>query len=87
MVNETLVDPSRGMQMDTLLASLRLAELGIGVALARSSMVEDMLADGRLVEPFALRIPASESFYLVRKSGTELSTEATIFLDWLERQR
>ena len=71
MVNDVEVDPSRGMQLDTLLASLRLAELGVGVALARSSMVEDMLADGRLVEPFDLRIPASESFYLVRKSGTE----------------
>lgn len=86
MVNDVEVDPSRGMQLDTLLASLRLAELGVGVALARSSMVEDMLADGRLVEPFELRIPASESFYLVRKSGTELSAEATVFFDWLERQ-
>lgn len=86
MVNETDVDPSRGMQLDTLLASLRLAELGVGIALARSSMVEDMLADGRLVEPFALRIPASESFYLVRKSGTALSLEAMSFFDWLERQ-
>ena len=47
MINEDLVDPSRGMQLDTLLASLRLAELGVGVALARSSMVEDMLADGK----------------------------------------
>ncbi|ETI59778.1 LysR substrate-binding domain-containing protein [Marinomonas profundimaris] len=86
MVNETDVDPSRGMQLDTLLASLRLAELGVGIALARSSMVEDMLADGRLVEPFELRIPASESFYLVRKSGTALSLEAMSFFDWLERQ-
>jgi LysR family glycine cleavage system transcriptional activator len=74
------------MQLDTLLASLRLAELGVGVALARSSMVEDMLADGRLVELFDRRIPASESFYLVRKSGTDLSPEAMLFFDWLERQ-
>ncbi len=86
MINEDLVDPSRGMQLDTLLASLRLAELGVGVALARSSMVEDMLADGRLVELFDQRIPASESFYLVRKSGTDLSPEAMLFFDWLERQ-
>lgn len=86
MVNDEQVDPSRGMQLDTLLASLRLAELGVGVALARSSMVEDMLADGRLIEPFDIRIPASESFYLVRKSGTDLSSEATLFFDWLERQ-
>lgn len=86
MINEESVDPSRGMQLDTLLASLRLAELGVGVALARSSMVEDMLADGRLIELFDKRIPASESFYLVRKSGTDLSPEAVLFFNWLERQ-
>ncbi|TPE46491.1 LysR family transcriptional regulator [Maribrevibacterium harenarium] len=85
MANEERVDPAHGMQLDTLLASLRLAEVGVGVALARSSMVEDLLASGQLVEPFSLRVPASESFYLVQKSGTDLSYEAGIFFDWLER--
>ena len=85
MANEEQVDPAHGMQLDTLLASLRLAEVGVGVALARSSMVEDLLASGQLVEPFSLRVPASESFYLVQKSGTDLSYEAGLFFDWLER--
>lgn len=49
-----------------LVATLRMAELGLGVALARSSLVEDLLQEGRLVAPFAQRIEASESFYLVR---------------------
>lgn len=78
------VDSSRGMQLDTLLASLRLAELGMGVALARSSMVEDMLADGKLIEPLAARVPAGESFYLVQQSGQPQSAEVTAFVDWLE---
>ncbi|MGB2221748.1 LysR substrate-binding domain-containing protein [Neptunomonas sp.] len=85
MMNEETVDPSRGMQLDTLLASLRLAELGVGVALARSSMVEDLLASGQLVAPFSHRVPASESFYLVRYSGQEVSPEAALFIDWLSR--
>ncbi|SBT18455.1 Glycine cleavage system transcriptional activator [Marinomonas gallaica] len=85
MMNETRVDPSRGMQLDTLLASLRMAELGMGIALARSSMVEDMLSDGRLVAPLTEQVEASESFYLVQRSGKTLSVEAHIFLDWLER--
>lgn len=87
MMNETTVEPSRGMQLDTLLASLRLAELGVGVALARSSMVEDALAEGRLVEPLSERLCASESFYLVRRSAHELPQEAAVFVDWLESLR
>ena len=87
MVNEEGVQAARGMQLDTLLASLRLAELGVGVALARSSMVEDLLASGTLVELFDdLRVPASESFYLVNRSGRDLPPDAAVFLNWLERQ-
>lgn len=84
MQHETLVDPSKGMQLDTMLAALRLAELGMGVALARSSMVEEMLADGRLVAPLAERVAAGESFYLVQRAGRQLSNEALEFWQWLE---
>ena len=37
------VDSSSGLQFDTLVSTLRMAELGLGVALARSSLVEDLL--------------------------------------------
>lgn len=83
MVGEQKVDPSKGMQVDTLLASLKMAELGMGVALARSSMVEELIADGKLVELFDNRINASESFYLVHKAGVELSQDVQVFLAWL----
>jgi len=77
------VDSSSGLQFDTLVATLRMAELGLGVALARSSLVEDLLREGRLVAPFAQRIEASESFYLVRGLGEALSTDAQAFSHWL----
>ncbi|MCE4058385.1 LysR substrate-binding domain-containing protein [Pseudomonas sp. Au-Pse12] len=80
------VDSSRGMQFDTLISTLRMAELGQGVALARSSMVADMLADGRLVEPFEQRIEASESFYLVRGADAEQHPDALKFSTWLVEQ-
>ncbi len=57
-----------------------------GIALARSSMVEEMLQDGRLVEPFTQRIEASESFYLVRGSGAEQHPDAVMFSTWLVEQ-
>jgi LysR family glycine cleavage system transcriptional activator len=77
------VDYSSGMQFDTLVSTLRMAELGMGVALARSSLIEDQLQDGRLVAPFAQRIEASESFYLVRGLGEALSPDAQAFANWL----
>lgn len=80
------VDSSVGMQFDTLVSTLRMAELGQGLALARSSMVEDMLNEGKLVAPFGQGIEASESFYLVRRSGAELHGAAAVFFDWLVRQ-
>jgi LysR family glycine cleavage system transcriptional activator len=80
------VDSSRGMQFDTLISTLRMAELGQGVALARSSMVADMLTDGRLVEPFEQRIEASESFYLVRGADAEQHPDALKFSTWLVEQ-
>lgn len=77
------VDSSSGLQFDTLVSTLRMAELGLGVALARSSLVEDLLQEGRLVAPFAQRIEASESFFLVRGLGEALSPDAQAFSHWL----
>ncbi|MCW4631167.1 LysR substrate-binding domain-containing protein [Marinomonas rhodophyticola] len=74
------VDSSMGMQFDTLVSTLRMAELGQGVALGRSSMVQEMLSEGKLVAPFGQTVEASESFYLVRRSGAQLHHAANVFL-------
>jgi LysR family glycine cleavage system transcriptional activator len=80
------VDSAAGLQFDTMISTLRMAELGQGIALARSSMVEETLLSGILVEPFNLRIEASESFYLVRNSGAEPHPDAVKFSTWLVDQ-
>ncbi|WP_030130662.1 LysR substrate-binding domain-containing protein [Pseudomonas sp. QTF5] len=80
------VDYSRGLQFDTLISTIRMAELGQGVALARSSVVEDLLKSGQLVAPFSIRIEASESFYLVHEQTEALSPDAANFSTWLVAQ-
>ncbi len=80
------VDASRGMQFDTLISTIRMAELGQGVALARSSVVEEQLRNGQLVAPFKHRIEASESFYLVHEQAEALSPDAASFSTWLVAQ-
>ncbi|WLG53496.1 LysR substrate-binding domain-containing protein [Pseudomonas sp. FP1742] len=79
-------DYSRGLQFDTLISTIRMAELGQGVALARSSVVEDLLKNGQLVAPFNYRIEASESFYLVHEQNEVLSPDAAHFSTWLVAQ-
>ncbi|MAC47462.1 LysR substrate-binding domain-containing protein [Oceanospirillum beijerinckii] len=86
MVGESRVDSSLGMQLDTLVSAISLAESGGGIALARSSMVGKMLEEGRLVELCDHRIPASESFYVVKRAGEILRPDAELFFSWLVNQ-
>lgn len=80
------VDSSQGLQFDTLISALRMAELGQGVALARSSLVEHMLAQGALVAPFEQRFTTQEAFYLVYSPLVTANPQALAFINWLVSQ-
>lgn len=77
------VDPSQGMQFDTLITALEMATLGYGLALGRTSLVSGMLASGRLVAPFEQRIATSEAFYLACPAHQYMSPQAEAFWSWL----
>ncbi|MBB5412750.1 MULTISPECIES: transcriptional regulator GcvA [unclassified Paraburkholderia] len=77
------VDSSKGMQFDTLISALRMAELGQGVALARSSLVQSMLDTGQLIAPFESRLTTSEAFYLVYSPHSIVNPDAAAFVAWL----
>ncbi|MGQ3092994.1 MAG: LysR substrate-binding domain-containing protein, partial [Roseateles sp.] len=53
---------------------------GQGVALARLSLARHELAEGRLVQPFALTVPAERHYGLVRHRA---SPAAEAFAGWL----
>ncbi len=62
------------------------AARGQGVALGRSSLVAERLAEGQLVAPFALRVPSANAYYLVYPE-TSLSKAAFVqFRGWLLHQ-
>jgi LysR family glycine cleavage system transcriptional activator len=77
------VDAGSGLHLDTSLTAFELAAQGGGVALGRSSLAGPALASGRLVAPFALRVPIDEAFHLVEPLGGPHHTEAAAFTDWL----
>lgn len=80
------IDASQGWHFDTLVAALEMAKRGQGIALARSSLVTDMLDSGELIEPFGVRVETDEAFYLVYANRPIDSTHRALFRDWLLQQ-
>ncbi len=80
------VDGSRGSHFDTAILPLKLAEEGLGVALGRWSMVEQLVTSGRLAAPFHLPMPIEETFYVTWPATESLRPEAVLLRDWLLQQ-
>ncbi|MCC6918838.1 MAG: transcriptional regulator GcvA [Alphaproteobacteria bacterium] len=77
------VDPDRGPGFDDSALLIQAAIAGMGVALGRSALVKADLDAGLLVAPFALKLPAEMSYYLVSRPGTENLPKIKAFRDWL----
>ncbi|MCE4553436.1 LysR substrate-binding domain-containing protein [Roseateles cellulosilyticus] len=73
-------EPDDGPRFVDLGLTLAAALAGQGVALARLSLARHELAEGRLVQPFALTVPAERHYGLVRhRSGPAVEA----FAGWL----
>lgn len=77
------VDAGQGLQLDNSLTALALARMGGGVALGRSSIAAQDLAEGRLIAPFDLAVPTSEGFHLLQPALGKGHAKAPRFVDWL----
>lgn len=63
--------------------ALLAAAAGQGVALARGELAAGDLADGRLVRPFALSLPAEFAYYVVCPEGYAERPKVRAFREWL----
>ncbi len=81
------VDPERGTIYEDSSMLIQAALAGQGVALARSVLVEDELAAGRLIKPFELSLPADYAYYLVCPRYTAERPKLIAFRDWLFAER
>ena len=59
---------------------------GLGVALARASLVEADLESGRLVRLFTQSVPTRYSYFIVYPPGSETSGKIQVFQRWLLEQ-
>lgn len=82
----TDIDPERGPGFDDSALLIQAAIGGMGVALGRSALVQTDLEAGRLVAPFALRLPAKDAYWIVCREGTEKLPKIRAFREWLIEQ-
>ena len=77
------VNPERGPGYSHSNLVLLAARAGEGVALGRSVMVADDLAEGRLVRPFDFALPAPQAYYLACVEGEADRPKIRAFREWL----
>ncbi|WP_407277601.1 transcriptional regulator GcvA [Aromatoleum evansii] len=83
----TDVATARGMKINNSAAVLQAAAEGQGIALARSVMVHDDLAAGRLVRLFPeITFPSRLAYYVVYRAELSDKPDLVAFRDWLIKE-
>ena len=77
------IDTTRGLSYQHSNLVVQAAEQGDGVALARSVLVSNSLATGKLVKPFDLALPVTYAYYVVCPHGNENRPKIREFRLWL----
>jgi LysR family transcriptional regulator, glycine cleavage system transcriptional activator len=72
-----------GITFDLMFMTIQAAIDGIGVAMGRTSYVQDDIAKGRLVVPFKIALPADAGFYLVSPQARADSPKLSAFRQWV----
>ncbi|TAI66271.1 transcriptional regulator GcvA [Bradyrhizobium sp. Leo170] len=72
-----------GITFDLIFMTIQAAIDGIGVAMGRTSYVQDDIAKGRLVVPFKITLPADAGFYLVSPQARADSPKLAAFRQWM----
>src|SRR6202166_2042736 len=72
-----------GITLDLILMAVQAAIDGIGIAMGRTTYVQDDIAKGRLVVPFEIALPADAGFYLVSPETVADPPKLRSFRHWL----
>ena len=77
-----VAEPSRGLSFNEAGGLLQAAAQGHGIALARSTMVEDDLRERRLVRLFDVAVTDRYAWYAVWRESTDKPAEVAALVDW-----
>jgi LysR family glycine cleavage system transcriptional activator len=73
-----------GLSFDLIFLTVQAAIDGSGIAMGRTSYVQDDIAKGRLVVPFKIALPADAGFYLVSPENKADPPKLAAFRQWLK---
>ena len=76
-------EPSRGPKYEDASYLLQAAVEGQGVALARTSLIGNDIANGVLVRAFDINVPSPHRYFLVHPPRMEGSAKLALFRQWL----
>lgn len=79
-------EPDTVQEYDTLDAALLAACRGFGIAMADRNLIDEELADKRLVMPFDLVVDQGMSYFLVISRDSTNKAEMETFRQWLGRE-
>ncbi|MGI9416897.1 MAG: transcriptional regulator GcvA [Geminicoccaceae bacterium] len=77
------IDLSRGLRFDNGDHAMKAAVAGAGVAIGRRPLINDELANGRLIEPFDVSLDNQCAYHLVVPEGTADQPKIAAFRGWL----
>jgi LysR family glycine cleavage system transcriptional activator len=78
------ISKQSGLSFDLIFMTIQAAIDGFGIALGRTSYVQDDIAKGRLVVPFKFALPADAGFYLVSPEGRSDPPKLQAFRQWVK---
>lgn len=81
-----VAESERGLRINDSAAAFRMAIAGNGVVLGRTTLVEQDLAEGRLVRPFGPALDCALGYYVVYRPQAEKDPTISAFRDWLLRE-
>lgn len=80
------VDYNRGAEFDTSLLTFSAAQQGFGLAIGQLGILDDVIAEGRLVRPLNMRIATGAAFYVTWPTTVSVNVKTKRFVDWLLKQ-
>jgi LysR family glycine cleavage system transcriptional activator len=79
------ISKKSGLSFDLAFMTLQAAIDGSGVAIGRTSYVQDDIAKGHLAVPFKIALPADAGFYFVTPRDKPSTPQLDAFREWLIR--
>ena len=79
-------EPTQVIELDTMIAVVRAAERGLGIALVPTLLCDSWLRSGRLIRVFAVELPNENAYYLVNRPRDAERPQVVALTRWVLAQ-